>query len=196
VSLSAYSPDQISAFWSGVSAVATAAAAAVAIATLLSIRTDSRDRSRPVVSAELLPLALSHGTSELVIQNVGSGVAKQVKVAFDPAISAEMGQTAGFIESRYVQTIPTMGPGRRLTNVYGHWAGDGSLAMTDPIPLDLTVSIEYVDTHGRRYNDRYDLSVMTLRNETRASPSNTDDLGLKIRYAKALEVIAQALDRP
>jgi hypothetical protein len=78
VNLSAYSPGQISAFWSGVSAVATVAAAPVATATLRSIRTDSRDRSRPVVSADLLPLALSHGTSELVIENVGTGVAKAV----------------------------------------------------------------------------------------------------------------------
>lgn len=128
----AYSPEQITAFWSGVAAIATVAAALVAIVTLRSIQSDSRDRARPVISAELLPLALSHGTCELVIQNVGVGVAKHVTVAIDPPITEQMGQLAGFLARRYANEIPTMGPGRRLTNVYGHWIGEGEAAAATP----------------------------------------------------------------
>ena len=51
-----YSPDQISAFWNGITAVATVAAALVAIITLRAIRSDSTDRTRPVMAAELRPV--------------------------------------------------------------------------------------------------------------------------------------------
>ncbi len=191
----AYSPEQITAFWSGVAAVATVAAAVVAIITLRSIQSDSRDRARPVISAELLPLALTHGTCELAIQNVGVGVAKDVRVAFDPAITEDMGQIAGFLARRYVGVIPTMGPGRRLTNIYGHWVGDGSHRFDEAVPTEFVVRIQYRDSHGRGYDDTYQLNAGTLRNETTSFPSNSDDAGLKRRWASALEVIARAADR-
>lgn len=191
----AYSPEQITALWSGVAATATVAAAVVAIVTLRSIQSDSRDRARPVISAELLPLALSHGTCELAIQNVGIGVAKQVNVALDPPITEQRGQMAGFVARRYADEIPTMGPGRRLTNVYGHSVGDGSHTFDEAVPQEFAVRIHYRDSHGRRYDEVYQLSAMTLRNETTSFPSNTDDIGLKGRWVRALEVIARAADR-
>jgi hypothetical protein len=191
----AYTPEQITAFWSGVAAIATVAAAAVAIVTLLALKSDSRDRARPVISAELLPLALTHGTCEFAIKNVGVGVAKSISVTFTPPITEDMGQLAGFLARRYGREIPTMGPGRRLTNIYGHWVGDGSHRFDEAVPQEFVVRVAYRDTHGRRYDDEYQLSAMTLRNETTSSPADTDDAGLKRRWANALEVIARAIDR-
>lgn len=176
--LSTFTPDQISAFWAGVTGVTAVVTGVVAIATLIALRQDSRDRSRRVVAADLLPVVLSHGTSELVIRNVGASVARNVRVSFSPDITEETGQMAGYLARRYSQPITTMGPGRRLSNLYSHWKGDGSLELADPVPFDLTVAITYNDTHGRHYADSYELSMSSLRNETTTSPSNTDEKGM------------------
>lgn len=193
--LLAFTPDQYSAFWTGVGAVATVAAAVVAIVTLLSIKSDSRDRARPVLSAELLPITLSRGTMELVVQNVGAGVAKDVKVTFDPPVTEDIGTMAAYMTRRYAGVIPTMGPGRRLTNVYGHWTGDGGHELDEPVPKQVTVTITYRDSHGRSYTDTYDLDVMTLRNQTTTSPGNTDEQGMRKRLVQAVEAIARGVNR-
>lgn len=195
MTLLAYSPEQIGAFWSGVTAVTAAGTGIVAIVSLLSIRQDSRDRSRPVISAELLPLTLSHGTCELIIANVGRSVAKDVAVTFKPAITEDMGVMTAFLARRYSHVIPTMGPGRLLTNVYGHQRGDGSGDLDESVPRDFVVTISYTDAHSRRYIDSYGLSVQTLLDQTTSSPSNTDERGMQRRLLAALEAIARGVGR-
>lgn len=191
--LSNFSPEQINAFWAGVTAVAAVVTGGVAIATLAALRRDSTDRTRPVVSAELLPVVLSHGTSELVIQNVGQSVAKNVNVTFDPPLSRDMGQMTAFLVNRYEKKIPTMGPKRRLSNVYSHWRGDGSHETAEPVPYAFTVKIAYQDSRGRNYEDSYDLTLDALRNETTSSPSNTDEAGMRRRLVNAVEEIARGV---
>lgn len=176
----------------GVTGITAVVTGLVAIATLRALRRDSRDRSRPVVVAELLPIVLSHGTSELVIQNVGQGVAKNVAVAFDPPITEDIGQMAAYLARRYGRVIPTMGPGRRLTNIYAHQR-DGEL--DEPVPTDLTVTVNYQDPRGRKYEDRYDLTVDILRDQTESWPSNTDEAGIRRRWVRALEAIARGVSR-
>ena len=98
-----------------------------------------------------------------------------------------MGVTAGYLARRYEQPIPTMGPGRRLTNVYGHRRGDGTAAF------DIAVTVDYEDSHGRQYRDSYALTSQTLMNETTTSPSNTDEKGIQRRLVQALEAIARGV---
>jgi hypothetical protein len=191
----AYTPEQYGAFWAGVGALATVAAAIVAIISLLSIMKDSRDRARPVMVADLRPMTLSRTVSELVVQNVGVGVAKDVRVTFRPPINEEHGQIAAFLARRYGGTFPTVAPGRRFTNIYAQWRGDGSDELQEPVPKEFTVKITYKDSRARNYTDEYILTTAMLRNETTTSPSNTDDKGLQKRIANALEVIARGIDR-
>jgi hypothetical protein len=188
-----YSPAEISAFWSGVAALTAVVTGIVAIVTLLALRRDSRDRARPVISADLLPVVLSDGTSELVIQNVGAGVAKNVAVQFEPVITEGIGPLAGFLSRRYQGVIPTMGPGRRLTNVYGVLLGDGSQELLEQVPSEVTVTIRYEDSHGRTYADAYCLSIETLRHETVSVPGNSDEAGMRRRLVEALEAIARGV---
>lgn len=191
--LDSYSPDQLGAFWAGVAGVMAVVTGLVAIVTLWSLRKDSRDRSRPVLSAELLPVVLSKGTSEFIVQNVGPSVAKDVKVTFDPPITEDVGQVAAFLARRYSRTIPTMSPGRRLSNIYSHWVGDGSDELAEPVPKEFAVAITYSDAHGRKYKDRYELTIQTLRNETVSWPANTDDKALVKRQVQALEAVARGV---
>lgn len=106
-----------------------------------------------------------------------------------------MGQMAAFIHDRYSNVIPTMGPGLRLANVYGHWVGDGSNNLVEPVPMEFTVKACYEDAHGRDYADTYDLTLETLRNQTTSTPSNTDVRGMQKRWVQALEAIARGVDR-
>jgi hypothetical protein len=190
-----FSPDQLSAFWAGVTGVSAVITGAVAIISLRALRQDSRDRTRPVVVADLLPVVLSRTVSELVIENVGPSVAKKVRVTFEPPITEDVGTGTAFLVRRYSHIIPTMGPGRRLTNTYAIWVGDGSDNLLENVPKDVVVRISYQDAHGRNYSDDYELSLRTLRNQTSSEPSNTDSEGMRRRWVRALEEIARGVSR-
>jgi hypothetical protein len=187
--LLAYSSSQYIAFWSGVTGVTAATTGTIAIATFRSLRRDSRDRTRPVLSAELLPVVLARGTSELVVQNIGASVATNIRVAFDPPIP-DTGTLSAYLVRRYAHPIPTMGPGRRLTNIYAQMV-DGQ--PDEPVPEDFTVAFDYEDSRGDSYHDRYLLSLKTLLNQTTSQPSNTDEPGMRKRLLAALEAIARGV---
>ncbi|NNM44591.1 hypothetical protein [Knoellia koreensis] len=193
-----YTPEQYSAFWSAVGALATLAAAVVAIMTLLALRRDSQDRTRPVMGAYLQAHPLSHGTSELVVTNYGPTPARDVRVIFDPPLpklegAEARGKITPFLEKRYDQVIPTVAPGMKLINVYTVMGDQND----EPVPNSFTISFSYTDMRGRtRYKDAYPLSVETLRNSTSTSPSDKPGgSDIPKRTAKALEAIARGIGR-
>lgn len=174
--------------------LATVTAAVVGIWTLVSVRQDSRDRTRPVIIAELHPNVLSD-VSELIVRNAGLSVAKNVSFTFDPPLPVLKGADAAglltpYLQRRYSRAIPTFGPGLTLVDVY-----QLSNEPFEPVPDDFTLTIDYDDTHGRHYTDSYELSTMTLRDHTRATPSGDDDATLKRRATRAVEAIARGVGR-
>lgn len=193
--LDQYTPDQLNAFWAGVTGIAAVATGVVASLTLRSLQRDSIDRTRPVIAIDVVPIVLSHGTCELVVENVGQSVAKDVRVIFDPPVTEEMGKMASFLARRYSKAIPTMVPGRRLANVYAHWLGDGTDALVEEVPKEFRATAKYVDSHGREYEDSYVVSLETLRNQTTSTPGSTNLTGLEKRWVKALEAIAAGVNR-
>jgi hypothetical protein len=190
-----YTPEQVSAFWTAIGALATVVTGVVAIVTLLALRRDSRDRSRPVIAVDLVPVVLGLGESELVVENVGVGIARDVSVSFDPPIEESMGDLAAYLQRRYSRTIPTMTPGRRLANIYAIARGDGSRELSDPVPAHLSVTVTYTDTHGHHYADSFQLTTDTLFDETSSSPSSSGDEAMRKRLTKAVESIAKGLGR-
>jgi hypothetical protein len=190
----AYSADQYVAFWTGVAAVATVVAGTVGVLTLFALRRDSRDRTRPVISADIVPVVLSHGTSQLVIRNVGASVARNLELTFEPPIvdTGDENGMGSYIARRYARTIKTVPPGRELSNIYVHMQ-DGQ--PTEPLPMDLTVTTSYQDEHGHRYGETYELSVNDLLDQTTADPSNMDLRGRQRRFLRALEAIARGVSR-
>ena len=196
-----YSPGQLAAFWAAVGAIATVAAAGAAILTLIALRRDSRDRSRPIMSADLQPIPLSHGSSELVVTNLGASVARNVRVIFDPELpeligAAAQGKVTPFLRNRYLDALPTVAPGRKLRNVYSVGVpGPGDERVNDePTPSDVLVRFDYQDAHGRKYSDEYPLTLGMLRNQTESSPSGGKETYAK-RTVTALEHVAKALAR-
>lgn len=181
-------------FWTAVGAIATVVGAAGAVVSLWQIRKDSRDRTRPVMVAELRPGVLT-STAELYVRNAGASVAKDVTVTFDPPLPVLEGADAErmltpFLQRRYAKPIKTFTPGMELDNI---WKSAG--IRDEPVPDDFTVHFNYRDDRGRSYSDEYDLSVGTLQNQTGSYPSGEDDGSLKRRTIKALEAIARGTGR-
>jgi hypothetical protein len=68
----------VSAVAAAVSTALTLVVVVVAVRSLAATRKDSRDRSRPVIVPELQRELLSHGTTNLLIRNLGASVAADV----------------------------------------------------------------------------------------------------------------------
>jgi hypothetical protein len=180
--------------WTAMGSIATVAAAAVAIWTLVALRQDSRDRTRPVMIAEIRPAVLSD-VAELHIRNAGPSVAKNVSFEFDPELPAlegpeAAGMTTPYLQRRYSRTIPIFGPGMTMHDDYQS-ANDPD----EPVPEEFTLTINYFDMHGREYNDSYELSVEWLRDHIYSRPGDTHDEAIRRRIAEAVEAVARGVGR-
>ncbi len=180
--------------WAAMASLATVTAAVVGVWTLISVRQDSRDRSRPVMIAEIRPGVLSD-IAELIVRNVGPSVAKNVTFKFRPDLPVlegpdAVGKTTPYLKRRYSRTFPTFGPGMLTHDVY-----QSSGEPFEPVPDDFTLTIDYDDAHGRHYTDSYDLSVTTLRDHTRTERHEDDESALRQRTTRAVEAIARGVGR-
>lgn len=177
--------------WSfaALSALAAAVTAAVAVWTLLQMREDSRARARPVVVASFRPgPRTSPGILYLAIANTGPSLARDVTIAFDPALpTATTGATgqpaiAGpFITRRYSSPLQMLGPGETLRNVYMDLRNSD-----EPMPRQLRVDILYRDHRSRAYRDAFNLDVEIYAVQTDASPSGSDHTRRKTEALEAL----------
>lgn len=180
--------------WTAFGAIATVATAVVAIWTLLALRQDSADRTRPVMVAELRHAVLT-ANSELRVSNVGQSVARNVTVEFDPPLPVlpeeeQAGILEPFLQRRYSRVIPTFPPGFVMDNYYQDQTED-----SEPVPGEFTVRIAYFDVSGRRYIDEYVLSMESVRDQSGAYPGSRGDTALQLRLAKAVEAIARGVGR-
>lgn len=181
--------------WAATGSIATATAAVVGVWTLIALRQDSLDRTRPVIIAEFQQNVLADAT-ELLVRNVGPSVAKNVKFVFDPELPVlesvqAKAKAAYYVQRRYSRTIPTFGPGMVRHDVYRF----GPDSEDDESPDGFTLTIDYDDAHGRHYTDSYELSVMTVRDTSRASPSGDQPDVLGRRITRAIEAIARGVGR-
>ncbi len=189
--------------------VATAAAlltAVVACISLWATQTDSRERSRPVITARFEPgPKVPKGYTYLVIENSGASAARNLTVKFDPepedTIVAKDGRAdmaAPYLLQRYAQPIQVLGPGQALINLY---ASPDKRPNPTPGTLpenvfhvadEVTIAVEY-DSHRRirrtprRYSDVFQLDLRTVYGETSASPGETT------RWLKAIRDTVHSL---
>ncbi|PVY34221.1 hypothetical protein [Williamsia muralis] len=181
-------------FWGAVTAIAAVTTSLVAVITLLALKRDSMDRTRPYLVATLNKAVLTEN-GELRIENVGQSSAKNVRVWFSPALptlsdAEEADKVAPFLRKRYEVQIATWAPGVSFTNLYQSARED-----YEPVPSDVRVVIRYQDQHRRFFLDYYDLSMDHLRFDTGAYPSNSDERGMRRREVKALEAVARGIGR-
>lgn len=179
-----------------VTAGAAAAGVLVALVTAITglrslrqLRADSRERSRPMMAAELRKPPYVLGTQLLVIRNYGPSIARNVKVIFDPPTlpitnptpeQAAQGMSP-FMTRRYAEPIPVVTPGMELINVwFNARAKGGGWVNFDPTPDRFTVTIAYNGPDGKaRYKDLFPLDVALLRAHTFAASSAAPENQLK-----------------
>ncbi|MCQ4148601.1 hypothetical protein [Rhodococcus qingshengii] len=214
--LASETTDLVAAVATSISAVATVImaaaavwAAAVAIQTLIANKSDSRDRSRPMVGADLV--RDSHPgsrTASLVVRNFGPSVAYNVIVSFQPPLEnikthSGKAEVLSFITRRYAKPIPNLMPGVELSNVYfvGNVDDDGNTIRNDhDLPDIVTATITYADTpdfstvEKNQYTETFKLDVGVLTSATYATHNNSAHR-LRIRSTKSLEAIAIAAER-
>jgi hypothetical protein len=143
----------------GFSAMAAIVAAVVGIWAIINSKKDSRDKSRPVVVAELQRHREAETHIMIVVRNAGATVAKDVVVTFDPALTTEptdANRYANAAQRMFADPIPTMGPGQLLTNPWYHKEVDGA-------PDRCTVTATYKDTRKRKFEDEYILAIAPYR---------------------------------
>lgn len=183
---------EVAAIFSGVSALAAILTALVALWALQGTRYDSRERTRPVIVAELSDGPLADGTQMLVIRNFGQSVASDVDVAFDPPLTnaaADKAPTnASIITARYRLPIPTFAPGMMLSNLYRTVGGPQA---AEPVPDRVKVRVAYAGPGDRRYQDTFDLDVALLSQAE--TTTGSEDENRRQRQLKALEGVATAL---
>lgn len=184
--------------WTAIGAVATAVTAVMAIWTLWALRQDSRDRTRPVMVAILKQAVLTRNY-ELHIVNLGSSVAKNIQVTFEPELPNLSGTihenaqsfAVWSIQRRYEKPIPSLPPGQVFDNLY-----QDSENNDQPVPDTIIVSFSYRDDRNRKYFDKYELSTYVLGLQTGAYPSTDSEKGMNMRLVKAIESIARGLGHP
>lgn len=187
--------------WAAIGALATLAAAVVAVVTLVALKQDSRDRTRPVMVA-MFKHAILTKDYEFHVVNVGQSVARDVRVAFSPALPVLPDDPDGSepeverftvrsLERRYAREIGTMAPGLVFDNLYK----DPRNSSDGLAPDDLTVTITYRDDRGRRYSDSYELSIDAMKHQTGSYPSTSSETGKQDRMLKAVEYIARGIGR-
>ncbi len=152
-------------------AIAVVVTAVIAARTLRAARDDSRARSRPTIVAELRRELLAQGTILLVLRNLGSTVASNVRVSFDPGPASDIDALADsdmwkWVFQRYSSAITTWAPGWTLSNVIR--TGD------DPLP-PLSVTVEYDGPDGTHYGDVFLLHPDHILKETSSNPTKGRD---------------------
>lgn len=183
----------------GLGAMAAIATAAIAVFALLRATRDSRDRTRPIVAAELRRIPYVDSSIELVIHNFGQSAARDLRVTFDPPIPDPPADGARyvtpFLKRRYARTIDVLTPGQELGNIY--WSGrtqrDSSEYLNhEPTADQVTVHVEYRGSGRRRYRERYFLDVDVIKTTTYAESSTSPESRLK-QIGDAVKGVAREL---
>lgn len=191
--------------WAAIGAAWLAALAGVwaawnARATLRQMRTDSRERSRPMVAAEVRSIPYVRWTQVLVIRNYGPSIARNVQVSFDPPIpdplpERESRSTVPFLKKRYSNPILVLTPGMELENIYysGRQVNE-VIENREPTSDQVTVTLTYEGTDGAVYSDEFLLDVDLIRQWTYVESSSSLDGRMKDGL-KALRGIQKALEK-
>lgn len=180
-------------------ALATIATALFAVWALVNASRDSRDRSRPMVIAEMQHAEHNDSAVVLAVRNAGASMARRVEVTFDPDLGAAPYADDSLTQAivlRYASPLSGMAPGQVFRNVW--WSGHSVPGMTDlqnavATPDRVTVALRYEDDRGRVYTETYALDVRDLLRETFSESSSSFKGRLKT-IDESLKTMSKSVD--
>jgi hypothetical protein len=159
--LAAVDPAWVTAAAAAAGVLVALVAAITGLRSLRQLRADSRERSRPMMAAELRKPPYTRGTQLLVIRNYGPSIARNVEVTFDPPIAEPIPERAAesvspFITRRYAKPIPVVTPGMELANIWFSGRLEGNEWVNfERTPPQFTVTIAYDGPDGFPYKDSF-----------------------------------------
>lgn len=182
-----------SAAFAGTSAVAAIVTAGIAGWSLIGAYRDSRDRTRPVVTARLrIGPRMAEGYIYLTISNQGASAARDVAISFHPPLpdyqktdDGQDGVVAPVLRRRYAEPVTIIGIGESLNNLYWYQRG-ASNEPAEPVPAKFSVGVKYQDDRGRSYEDSFPLDVATIAHETQSFPGGQEWSKITARAANAI----------
>jgi hypothetical protein len=149
-----------------------------------------------VVAAELRRIQYVPGALALVIKNYGLGVAKNVRVSFEPPIPdpADPSTSATpYLKRRYARAIPVLTPGMELENIYRSRDQPGG-GKSEPTPEQVLVRVGYEGPDGHPYEDEFPLDTDLLLAHTYIVSSSSPE-SLAKEAVKALKNIHKAVQQ-
>lgn len=175
--------------WEAAGTLATAGLALLALIFAgLQVREANKTRkaqAQPFVVVSLEPSRTSSFIIELVIENIGSTLARDVKFSFDPPLKSALYDDA--LEGSFLlrEGIPTMPPGMRLARIF-----DSAIERREAgdLPWRFEVTVQFSDYRGKRDDPlQYVLDLEPFRSGTFTEQKSIH------HAAKALDEIQKSL---
>jgi hypothetical protein len=141
------SPDEWTALGTMITAVVAVAAAAFAYRQVRELRLTRKEQTRPFVVVDVQPSRVWANALNLVVENVGATVARNVTFEFQPALkSTQDGSGYDIGESALVQEgIPMLPPGRRIETLLDI----SQERLSSDLPLRYDVTVQLYDFQGK-----------------------------------------------
>jgi hypothetical protein len=142
--------------WTAVGTVVTAAvalfAAAFAALQVWELRRTREDQTRPFVVVDIQPGAAWSNLLDLVIENIGTTAARDVRITFDPPLKQSHDDGNPISESALLKDgIRMLPPGRRIKAFFDP---SHDRVKTD-LPMRHDVTVQLNDARGRRQPDQH-----------------------------------------
>ena len=155
--------ERTAAQWSAAAAVVTALTAiAAAIAVFGQVREAQEtryDQARPAIVVDIVPSTIAHTCVDLVIQNIGSTMARDIRITFDPPASSTLSYVNPSEAVFTREGIPFMPPARRVSFLFD----DIPARNRSDLPFRFDVCVEFSDGHGRKQPElRYVIDMKTF----------------------------------
>lgn len=189
--LAAWQPDDFGAAASVGTLLVACIATLIARRQLKQNRQLREEEAAPYIVVDILPGRVSPILLELVIENIGSTVAHDVRIRFDPPIQSAMDMSGyELIDwSPLKDGIETLVPGRRLIALF-----DSSFERhgTD-LPRRYSVTINYMDSRRRKQPTlRHTVDLNPLYGALHSDPKGTHQLVQEVeKLRKAIEPISK-----
>ncbi|WP_328651316.1 hypothetical protein OG598_24950 [Micromonospora sp. NBC_00330] len=107
-----------------------------------------REQTRPYV---IVDFEFQNIYVYLSIQNIGSTIARDVRITFDKELESSTGRGSAINDSPvFRDEIPMIAPGRKISVMFDNY---NRRAESKELPMQYTVNLTYRDTDGKRYKD-------------------------------------------
>lgn len=153
----AWTPQTWAALGAVVTAVVAMIAAPVAYLQVREARRSRKEQIQPFIVVDIQPSSVWGNLLNLVVENIGKTLARDVRIHFDPVISSsqyDLGQSTLVCEG-----IPSLPPNRRIEALFDV----SHTRLNNGLPTRYDVVVEFSDARGRQQEPlRYVIDLKPL----------------------------------